>query len=116
MEFTGTRQIAGKYMLPLILALAVFFISCGVSVPNPSLAQEAKLSKLQHSKPGTYDVVPSQVKAPQSRTVAPAQLFVRYSPVDAPIIPFLHLSVSRYEFYLLASVLDSAFPPRAPPA
>jgi hypothetical protein len=103
-------------MLPLILALAVFFISCGVSVPNHHGAQEAKLSKLQNAKPGTYDVVQSQVKAPQSRTVAPAQLFVRCNHVGAPRIPFLHLSVSRYEFHLVASVLDSAFPPRAPPA
>jgi len=98
------------------LALAVFFISCGVSVPNPSLAQEARLSKPQNAKPGAYDVVKSQLKAPQSRTVAPAQPYAPCSNAGAPNIPLLHLSVASYEFYSHASVLDSAFPPRAPPA
>jgi hypothetical protein len=117
MDFIGTRLIARKYLVPLILALSVLFVSRGISVPNFTCAQEAKLSKLQGAHPAACDIVKSQVKSSShTRVVTAAQFYARCAYVGVTKIPVLHLSVANYGLYSCAVVLNPAIPSRAPPA
>jgi len=116
MELFGIFRTKRKYVLPLVLAAAVIFISHGICLPIFSDPQGAKFSNPQEAKPHTCVVAKSQINSPQSRIVKTVQFFDLCSAVDKFENPTVHIFVSRHEFHSAISVLNSAIPARAPPA
>ena len=116
MKVFGTCLTHRKYLLPLLLTVSVFFISQGISVPNFSNLQEAKLSKPKEAKPRSLVVVKDQIKSPQSRVVKTASFFDLCGKIEVINKPNLHFLAFNHESHTAISVLASAIPARAPPA
>jgi hypothetical protein len=105
-----------KCLLPLVLAVAVFFISQGIGLPNFSGLQEPLLSAPQHAKDSDSAFVKSLTKVSQTKTTKsanhsafvgkPVQIkkaVVLVSLCQLPALPFI-------------SPVVSVLPARAPPA
>jgi hypothetical protein len=116
MKLFGIYLTNRKYLLPLILTVSVFFISHGISVPNFSNPQEAKLSNPQEAKPRACGIATAKNKSPQSRIVKTAQFFALCSNFNVYNKPTFHILAFNYESDTSISVLNSSIPARAPPA
>jgi hypothetical protein len=103
-------------MLPLLLAVSVFFISQGISVPNFSNPREARLSRSREVKPRAVVVVKDQVKSPQSRIVKTAQFLDFCGNVGVRNNPSERGVTFHHGYSPVISVSDAAIPARAPPA
>jgi hypothetical protein len=105
-----------KCLLPLILVLAVFFVSQGMSLPNLSQLQEPRLSAPQNIKSSDSVFVKALTKVSQTKTTKS----VNHSAfVDRPVqVKSAAVLVSLCQLParpFIASVV-SVIPARAPPA
>ena len=116
MKVLGFYSTNKKYLLPLVLMAAVFFISQGISVPNFSNPQEPKLSSSQKAKPSSSAVVKSLNQSSQIKNTKTSQ-FLDLSRNEHQLKnPVVHVSKPQYESHPLISAAVSADSARAPPA
>ncbi|BCS52488.1 hypothetical protein [Geobacter sp. SVR] len=108
------RHKERNYLLPLILAVVVFFIAHGICVPQLFAPQEAQFSKPREAK--RQAVVNGQAKSPQSRILKSSQTFTLCTGVSVSDVPVYRLLTFSCPPYSSIAVFDSASPSRAPPA
>lgn len=115
MGFSAPRRIHNGYLLPLLVAVSVFLISQGISLPDFITPHDAKLSKLTEAKQACV-VVKQQEKTPQTRVVKSAPCFALNHKLEPAYAPVPLANVYQRDSRSATSVLNPTFPARAPPA
>ena len=116
MKLFGLYPTNKKYLLPLVMMAAVFFISQGLIVPSFSNPQEPRLSSPQNAKPSSSAVVKTLLQSPQLKVTKTTQFFDFFSNVHHFKSPAVHISVHQHESHPFISAAVSVIPARAPPA
>lgn len=115
MKLSGPRHIHRNLLLPLLVAVSVFLVSQGISLPSFANPQKAKLSKL-HEVKQTCIVVKNQDKSPKPRVVKTAPFFDLCGKVECVDRLTFRAAALDPDSRYATSVLPSAVLPRAPPA
>jgi len=115
MKLFGFYPTNKKYLLPLVMMAAVFFISQGIIVPSFSNPQEPRLSSPQNAKPSSA-VVKTLLQSPQLKVTKTTQFLDFFSNVRQFNSPAVHISVHLHESRPFISTAVSVIPARAPPA
>lgn len=116
MNLLVANPTAKKYLLPLVMAVAVFFISQGIEVPNLGNLQEPQLSASQKTKSSDSDVVTKPIKSTQIKTTKAdhsSALVNKKFQIKNSAVP---VSVFQHQPLLFISAVVSIIPARAPPA
>lgn len=111
-----TNYTAKKFLLPLILAVAVFFVTQGIEVPSFSGLQDSNLSASQKTNGSDSVVVKTLTKCSHiksSKNVNFLALVNNAFQVNNPALPATVLQCQSQPF--ISSVV-SIIPARAPPA
>ena len=116
MKFSGFYQNNKKYLLPIVMMAAVFFIAQGINVPSFSSPQEPKLSSPQTRKPSTSAVVKTLLQSSQIKFTKTIPLLVLSSNAHQFQSPVAHISVPQHETHFFIATAISVIPARAPPA
>jgi hypothetical protein len=115
MQFSGSSPNYKKCLLPLVMAVALFFISQGITVPTFANLLEPQLSGSHKSK-YSDSVSKAPRKCSQTKSAKTDNSFaaVSYAPrINNPAVP---VSVHHYQAPRFLSAAVSAIPARAPPA
>jgi hypothetical protein len=105
-----------KYLLPLVMLAAVFFIFQGISVPNLPNLQEPKLSSPQKAKPSTSAVIKTLLQSSQFKVTKTTQYLDLFSNYHHFKNPAAHLSFLRNDPNSFSFSAVPTFPARDPPA
>ena len=116
MNFFVSHPTAKKYLLPLVMAVAVFFISQGIEIPNFSDLQEPQLSVSQKIKSSDSAVVKTVTKCSQIKTIKTANSWALVDEAFQIKSPAVLVSVFQHQPRLFISAVVSIIPARAPPA
>lgn len=105
-----------KYLLPLVMAVVVFFISQGIAVPNFNNLEGPQLAGLQKVKSSYNVVVKTLAKCSQIKTTKSDNSFALVDNALRKKNPALPVSVYKHQSHRFISAAVSVIPARAPPA
>lgn len=116
MKLFTVNSTAKKFMLPLILAVAVFFVTQGIELPNFNDLLEPQLSLSQKSNGFDNAVVKTLTKCSHVKSVKNVNFFALLNnafQINSPVVP---VTVFQHQSQSFVSSVVSIIPARAPPA
>jgi len=116
MKIFGFNSKNRKYLLPLVMLSAVFFIFQGIRLPDLSNPQEPKLSSSQKVEQSTSAVVKTLLQSTQVKAAKAAQFFDLFTTDHQFKHPVVYISASQFESHSFASATITVRHARAPPA
>ena len=116
MKLSLTYPAYKKCLLPLIMAVAVFFVSQGIRLPDFSNLQQPQLSASQKTTSSDSAFVKTVTKAAQTKTSKSVNFFAFASRPVQVNTPAVLVSDCQQQPRPFISSVVSIIPARAPPA